>query len=558
MIKTPRSLLLASTVLTGAVIAVPGLSASAAPTQPELLAQAGPANSPADAKHRGEKKPPAHPVAPKPPAPHPPQAKAPQPPHPPVARTPQPPHQPAPAATLHNGKPPGAHVEEHKPQPPKMQPAQANPAQQHPPTHTGPEVRGKPGTNERSQSNAPGNPAGTPHGPPRPAQVTPPTTQHNAVGRPPGSPPPSSPVVRGAPPPKGNPATANPQGNAVAQPAGASPPSSVVVRRAPPPKGNPAAVPPPTQAISKSQFMAPKGQAPTAGISAVRAERHEVREGNRVIIQEPDRTIVQEGNRTFIRHNEDDRFAVGARNVQIERHGDQRMTVVWRPDGVQIIDFDDDEGHLIRRVRRDPDGREIVLIDNGFAGARPEPEFLDLPPPVIHIPRDRYIVDADNADESVIYGVLLAPPVEQLTQRYTLDQVRYNEPLRALMPRLDLEINFDTGSWQLTPDQVDRLSFIANGLNRAIQHNPREVFLVEGYTDAVGSDIDNLSLSDRRAESVAVALTEQFGVPPENLVTQGYGKQFLKVQTDAPERANRRVAIQRITPLVDPQAVGMQ
>jgi outer membrane protein OmpA-like peptidoglycan-associated protein len=66
----------------------------------------------------------------------------------------------------------------------------------------------------------------------------------------------------------------------------------------------------------------------------------------------------------------------------------------------------------------------------------------------------------------------------------------------------------------------------------------------------VGSDVDNLSLSDRRAEAVAQILTETYGVPPENLVTQGYGKQHLKIDTPEPERANRRVAIRRITPLM--------
>lgn len=124
------------------------------------------------------------------------------------------------------------------------------------------------------------------------------------------------------------------------------------------------------------------------------------------------------------------------------------------------------------------------------------------------------------------------------------------------MPYVNLDIEFDTGSWQLTPDQVDRLSAIAAALNRAIARNPREVYLIEGHTDAVGNDVDNLSLSDRRAEAVAVALTEQFQVPAENLVTQGYGKQGLVIQTDAPERANRRVAIRRITPLIDPQAAN--
>jgi outer membrane protein OmpA-like peptidoglycan-associated protein len=277
-----------------------------------------------------------------------------------------------------------------------------------------------------------------------------------------------------------------------------------------------------------------------------------------LLIREPDRTIIEEGNRTFIRHNEVDRFAVDARDVHTERRGDQTVTVVVRPDGVQIINYSDEEGHLLRRVRKDPDGHEYVIIDNAYAGAQPDVVFLDLPAPVIRIPRDHYIVDADSAGESEIYDLLVAPPIQHLDRPYTLEQVRYNEPLRAYMPRVDLETNFDSGSWQLTPDQVDRLSVIAQVLDRAIQRNPREVFLVEGYTDAVGSDIDNLSLSDRRAESVAVALTEEFHVPAENLVTQGYGKQFLKIQTSGSERANRRVAIQRITPLVDPQAASLR
>ena len=69
-----------------------------------------------------------------------------------------------------------------------------------------------------------------------------------------------------------------------------------------------------------------------------------------------------------------------------------------------------------------------------------------------------------------------------------------------------------------------------------------------------GADEDNLSLSDRRAESVAVALTQQFGVPAENLTTQGYGEQYLKVPTQGPEQQNRRVTLRRITPLLAGQS----
>jgi len=74
--------------------------------------------------------------------------------------------------------------------------------------------------------------------------------------------------------------------------------------------------------------------------------------------------------------------------------------------------------------------------------------------------------------------------------------------------------------------------------------------MVERYTDAVGNADDNLTWSDRRAEAVALILTDEFGVPPENLVTQGYGEQYLKVPTDGPELLNRRVSVRRITPLM--------
>ena len=88
-----------------------------------------------------------------------------------------------------------------------------------------------------------------------------------------------------------------------------------------------------------------------------------------------------------------------------------------------------------------------------------------LPPPVIRIPRERYILEAERASPLEIYDVFMEPPVERIDRRYTVEQVRYSAPLRdPRMPRVDLDVNFDTGSWQLTPEQVDRLGAIAEGL----------------------------------------------------------------------------------------------
>ena len=148
--------------------------------------------------------------------------------------------------------------------------------------------------------------------------------------------------------------------------------------------------------------------------------------------------------------------------------------------------------------------------------------------------------------------MLTAPPIERIGRRYSLDEVLYSPMLRDRMPRIDLDtITFDTGSWQIGPEEFDKLAIVADGLQRAIARNPREVFLIEGHTDAVGSPVDNLSLSDRRAESAAELLTQQFAVPAENLTSQGYGAQYLQEQTDGPSRINRRVTVRRITPLLN-------
>ena len=240
----------------------------------------------------------------------------------------------------------------------------------------------------------------------------------------------------------------------------------------------------------------------------MRVERHQTTEGGRTIIREPDRTIIREGGQTVIRHSEVDRFRYGAQDVRMERHGNDDVTVVMRPGGDRIVTVVDENGFLLRRSRVLPDGREIIIIDNRprgsdfVAGGGYGGFFVNLQPPIIRIPRERYIVEDEEASSALLYETLIAPPVERIERPYSLDEIRYSAPLRDRMPRIDLNtVTFDTGSWELTAGQVERLAAIANGLSRAIEQNPREVFLIEGHTDAVGTDIDNLSLSDRRAES---------------------------------------------------------
>ncbi len=279
------------------------------------------------------------------------------------------------------------------------------------------------------------------------------------------------------------------------------------------------------------------------------------------MIQEGNRTIIRQDNRVFIQNDDSHRFA-GFRGAQVNRRPDGfRETYYTRPDGYRIYSEHDADGRLMRRYRRGPDGREHSIIDNrNFwrnaaigvgVGAVTAAMIVSLSRPAVAIPRERYIVDYTRASDDDIYEALTAPPIERLGRTYSLEEIRYSPDLRDRMRRVDLDtITFDSGAFDVGPEQYPKLERLARAILRALRNNPDEVFLIEGHTDAVGQDVDNLSLSDRRAESVAQILTETFGVPPENLVTQGYGEQYLKIETAGPERLNRRVAVRRITPLM--------
>jgi len=231
-----------------------------------------------------------------------------------------------------------------------------------------------------------------------------------------------------------------------------------------------------------------------------------------------------------------------------------------RPGGYEVITVTGPDGRLLRRIRRGPDGREVVLIDNrrgpgfgaGLAVGAVAGFALGLAAPVITLPRERYIVDVSGAPAPLLYETLDAPPLVDIERAYSLDEIKYNVELRDRMRRIDIDsVTFDTGSWEVTPEQQPKLQVLADALQQILSQHPDEVFMIEGHTDAVGNDVDNLSLSDRRAESVAAILGSAFQIPPENLVTQGYGEQHLKVPTDGPSRENRRTTVRRITPLLN-------
>ncbi len=323
-----------------------------------------------------------------------------------------------------------------------------------------------------------------------------------------------------------------------------------------------------TRLLEKQKQMAAQEKSPAAvserlrlqneRLHAITSQRHETMDqhGQKVITEPGNRTILQANGHAFIHHDETANFkAFGGTPLTRRGPNGNSISTIAKPDGSRIEIEVDSYGRPIRRVRYMPDGRRFVLFENRAiavgVGLALGAIIVSLPPVHYDIPPEQYIVDADVASEDDIYGALQAGPVVPLDRGYSLEEVLASVSLRERMRSISIDtINFDFGSWEVGPDQAVMLESVAAAIRDMTAQNPGEVFLIEGHTDAVGSDIDNLSLSDRRAQAVADVLSQQFNIPRENLVTQGYGKQFLLIPTPEPERRNRRVVIRRITPLL--------
>jgi len=268
--------------------------------------------------------------------------------------------------------------------------------------------------------------------------------------------------------------------------------------------------------------------------------------GDRVVENTGDRVVV-EGPRGLTVYKDDDALLrqPGA-NVRTETFFDgSTRTFLDRADGTQVVTIRDSRGRVLRRDVLYPDGTQFELFDDVTPMAAVDVQRLQDQSPVA-----RSLSVADN-DIRTLRAALRDTLAFDAGRRFSLRQIREIEQVRSLVPSLDLDtVSFTSGSAAIPADQTRSLVRVGILIEEMLLDNPREVFLIEGHTDAVGGDSFNLALSDRRAESVALALTESFLIPPENLIVQGYGEAFLKVQTESAEAINRRATIRRITPLL--------
>jgi outer membrane protein OmpA-like peptidoglycan-associated protein len=268
--------------------------------------------------------------------------------------------------------------------------------------------------------------------------------------------------------------------------------------------------------------------------------------GDKVVSNTGDRVVVETDDGYRVLKDDDALLRRPGSKVRTETYRDgSTRTMITQADGSRVETIRAADGRVLRRSSFTPDGREFVLFDD-TRDVKPV-QTSQLPQP----PQGGLRYDGTVSGDDLARA-MQATQGNPYGRSFSLTQIRTIDAVRRLVPEIAVDnVRFATGSAALRPETAYDLAALGGAIRDTIRRNPAEVFLIEGHTDAIGSAQMNLALSDRRAETVALALTEYFDVPPQNLVVQGYGEADLKVPTYAAEAANRRVAVRRITPLLN-------
>jgi outer membrane protein OmpA-like peptidoglycan-associated protein len=148
--------------------------------------------------------------------------------------------------------------------------------------------------------------------------------------------------------------------------------------------------------------------------------------------------------------------------------------------------------------------------------------------------------DLARAEQDRNSILLEARTREAQSAQQQLQQLQAKQTSRGMTMTLGGDVLFDTGKAQLKPGADRRLDQVAMYL----QENPNRKVLIEGHSDSTGNASANQDLSERRAESVAVAL-ESRGIASSRIQTAGRGDSAPVASNDTPQgrQQNRRVEL---------------
>lgn len=129
----------------------------------------------------------------------------------------------------------------------------------------------------------------------------------------------------------------------------------------------------------------------------------------------------------------------------------------------------------------------------------------------------------------------------EFQQALARSEARVERQRDNLQITLKSDVLFDVDSTRLKPGAYDEIDRVADILRRY----PETLVNIGGHTDSMGSEQYNYDLSDRRAESVKIALIDR-GVDPRRISSRGYGetRPIATNATESGKQLNRRVVIE--------------
>jgi OOP family OmpA-OmpF porin len=113
---------------------------------------------------------------------------------------------------------------------------------------------------------------------------------------------------------------------------------------------------------------------------------------------------------------------------------------------------------------------------------------------------------------------------------------------------ITLNVQFDIERYDVKPQYHDDIARVADFMKKS----PATTAVIEGHTDYVGTEEYNMTLSQRRAESVMNYLVENFGIEASRLSAKGFGKSD-PIADNTTEQG--RIKNRRIEAVIDCSAV---
>ncbi len=126
--------------------------------------------------------------------------------------------------------------------------------------------------------------------------------------------------------------------------------------------------------------------------------------------------------------------------------------------------------------------------------------------------------------ETEVAPVTTLTTTQQATTTTTVQQAMTDlaakQSAQGIVVVLPENILFDFDKYNLRPNAAPTLAKLA----LLLKNYPQAPVAINGYTDSMGGDAYNQTLSENRAKSVKTYLVEQLDIPANRLQTKGFGK----------------------------------